>query len=468
MLHIKSYFFSRLAKVLKLLNNNFIISAGILTILPFLIVSIFNNPSADDFNYNCKSRDFGFWNAQLDYYNTWSGRYIATAILCFRPLVSNSFFIYKLIPLLLFTSLYISIFYLVSLLFSRLKKNDILVCSFFVLITYLIQIPSVSQGFYWLSGSISYQLPNILSIILFYYLIKLLESNSMRYLLISLFLAVLIIGSNETSMFIIDYLLVVIFIFKYIQQKKVNYSLLTVLIFAVIFSLIVIKAPGNALRAKEFENNHQIPITIVKTILLAILYSLKWLPIILISATIYYKHFNTNVKNESIKIFDLNPMYVFIIICFIPLVGFLPGIWSMGYRPPPRTINVIYFYFLFGMIYLAFVAFFKIKKINEIYSNFSKWNSCLLLSIVAGFIGIDNNIKTVYSDLISGSAYGYNIELKNRYRLIQDNKKDTCYVPKLINKPTTIFFEDITTEPDDWKNGSYSSYFKKEVIILEK
>lgn len=468
MLNIKRIGQLLLTQTFKLFNsNNFIIFVGILSILPFIIISIFNNPSADDFNYNCRSRNLGFWNAQLNCYASWSGRYVATAILSVRSLVSNSFFIYKLIPILLLAALFISIYYLASLLFDGPKKRRFLLFTFFVFTTYLIQLPSVCQGFYWLSGSISYQLPNILSVILFYFLIQLIKTNKTRYLAISIFCTILIIGSNETSMVMIDFLIAVIFIFKYLQQKKINYSLLALLVFAVIFSLIVINSPGNAIRASKFQDNHQILITIVKTVLLSILYCLKWLPIIFLSIAIYYKNFCANPKNDTLKIFDVNPIFIFLIICFIPLIGFFPGVWSMGYRPPPRTINVIYFYFLMGVIYLAFVSFHKIEKLNSFFTTLSKWNSCLLISVITGILVIDNNIKTVYSDLLSGNASAYNTELKNRYILIQNNKKDTCQVPKLRNKPSTIFFEDITNNPKDWKNESYGAYFKTKTIVLK-
>ena len=202
-------------------SDNFIISIGILTILPFIVISFFNNPTADDFCYNCQSRDLGFWNAQLSWYNGWSGRYFSSAILSIKPLVSDSFLIYKLIPIILLISLFTSIYYLSSLLFVNLKKRDFFILTFFILTLYLIQIPSISQGFYWLAGSITYQLSNILAILLFCFLIKLIETNEIKYLIISIFFAFLVIGSNEASMLLISFLIGVIFILKSIQQKKI-------------------------------------------------------------------------------------------------------------------------------------------------------------------------------------------------------------------------------------------------------
>ena len=54
-----------IAKLFK--SDNFIINIVFLLILPLIIISFFNNPTADDFCYNFHSRDLGFWDAQLSF-----------------------------------------------------------------------------------------------------------------------------------------------------------------------------------------------------------------------------------------------------------------------------------------------------------------------------------------------------------------------------------------------------------------
>jgi hypothetical protein len=41
-------------------TDNFIIFVGVFSILPFVLISYFNNPNADDFCYNVMSRNLGF------------------------------------------------------------------------------------------------------------------------------------------------------------------------------------------------------------------------------------------------------------------------------------------------------------------------------------------------------------------------------------------------------------------------
>jgi len=454
---------SKISKLFK--SDNFIISVGILTILPFIIISFFNNPTADDFCYNCKSRDLGFWNAQLSWYNDWSGRYFSSAILSIKPLVSDSFILYKLIPVLLLISLFSSIYYLSSLLLVNLKKRDFFIFTFFILVMYLIQMPSISQGFYWLAGSITYQLSNILAILLFCFLIKLVDSNEKKYLILSIFFAFLVIGSNEVSMLLISYLIGVIFIFKSIQQKKINFSILVLLVFVIIFSVIVIKSPGNSIRDSSYPNKNQIFYAIYKSILAVKSYLGIWLPFIIVFTFIFFDYFNKKIEIRTSKIFDVNPILVFFIVFSIPFIGFFTGYWSIGRTPPFRTINIIYFYFLIGLIYLTFVVFFMVKRNKKDFITYSKWVKFSLLIIIFIQLGQENNIRTAYSDLFSGKAFNYDLELKIRYKTIQNNSNDILYVPALTFKPTTIFCGDITNDSKHWTNQCYDSYFKPKKII---
>jgi hypothetical protein len=446
-------------------SDNFIITIGILTILPFIIISFFNNPTADDFCYNCKSRDLGFWNAQLSWYIDWSGRYFSSAILSIKPLVSDSFLIYKLIPVILLISLFTSIYYLSSLLFVNLKKRDFFILTFFILTLYLIQMPSISQGFYWLAGSITYQLSNILAILLFCFLIKLIETNERKYLILSIIFAFLVIGSNEASMLLISFLIGVIFIFKSIQQKKINFSILILLIFVVIFSAIVINSPGNTIRASYYPNKNQIFYAIYKSILAVKSYLGIWLPFIIVFTFIFFDYFNKKIEIKTSKIFSINPIIVFLIVFSIPFIGFFTGYWSVGRIPPFRTINIIYFYFLIGLIYFAFIVFFKLKQNENDFITYSKWVKYLLFIIIFIQLGQENNIRTAYSDLISGKAYNYDLELRNRYKNIQNSTNEILYVPKLTYTPNTIFCGDITNDSKDWRNQCYDSYFKPINII---
>ena len=229
---IKSFFFKLFE------SGNFIIVVGFFSILPFLVISIFNNPSADDFCYNNYSRDLGYLNTQFEAYYNWTGRYLSTAIISIRVFVSGSFVVYKCIPVILIVLLFVSIYHLIFSIFISISKRQKYILSFLIMVLYLIQMPSTSQGFYWLAGSITYQFAVILSIFLVSFFVKFLNTTKTKYLIISMLFSFLAIGLNEISSMFINLIFGVVFIYISIEQKKINYPLLSVLVFMGIFSLL--------------------------------------------------------------------------------------------------------------------------------------------------------------------------------------------------------------------------------------
>ncbi len=448
-----------------IIEKNFIICIGVFAIIPFLVISIYNNPSADDFCYNIISQKYGYWQANLFAYNNWNGRYLTSFILTIKSFVSDSFIVYKFIPIVLFSLLFFSIYYVFAIFFERIEKRYILTFGFFIMTMYLIQMPSISQGFYWLPSSISYQLSNILSVTFFYFLLKFIKEKKTKHLLISCLIVGYVIGCNETSMLLINFLIVTIFVYISINNKKVEKSFLILLIFVITYSIIVFIAPGNSARSSVFSNNHQFVYSVLNSFIDFKKYILYWLPFIIIFVLYYFNNFSLIKDSFYSKLFNVNPFVVFITVFSIPIIGFFPGYWSLGGPPPLRVINTIYFFFLMGFMYFTFVLYFYLKEKEVTFIKFSNWVNYLIVLLILIKLTSNNNIKTAYADLFSGQAYHYDLELKKRYQLIDQASQNTVKVSKLKNEPKTIFFDDITSDSEDWRNDCYDNYFNREITI---
>ena len=134
---------------------------------------------------------------------------------------------------------------------------------------------------------------------------------------------------------------------------------------------------------------------------------------------------------------------------------------------PLRAVNLIYFFFLLGVIYLAFVLYYKLKSEQKNFLAFSKWTKYFLFVLIIIRLGGNNNVRVAYSDLLNGTAYKYDKELRNRYQTIQNSNDEILVFPELTFLPKTIFFEDIKTNPKHWINQCYKSYFNHKEIILK-
>lgn len=446
----------------------YIILLSVFSILPFIVISYFNQPSADDYCYAAKAQNLGFWEAQIDFYLGWSGRYLATALLSFDILVKGKFILYKLFPVLLILSLFNSIFNLVSILFIGLSKKDIYVISCLFFIAYFIQMPSISEGIYWFAGSVTYQLSNIISILFIGSLIRLFQLKKLKHLFFTLIYMILLIGTNETSMVIWSATFGCIFLYRSILSKKVQYHLLSVIGVILICSLVVILAPGNSIRGAYFPESHQLFDSVFQSLRALVINGIRWSPLLFILSLLLFSYLKENTDTKSSVIFKVNPVLVFSAVCIITLLGFFISFWSMGNAPPLRTVNVISFYFMLGFLYTMFILFFKFEKKIDFFKLINKRTKYALMIVAFGSIVCFNNIKGVYADLLLGTAYRYNLELIERYQLIQDTRLVLYEIPSLKNRPRTLFVSDITTDAENWRNECYGAYFSEKLIVIKK
>ena len=64
----------------------------IVILFPLIILSLFNNPGSDDFDFSYKTKLMSFCDVQIWRYNNEGGRYFANGIISLNPLVFNNYF----------------------------------------------------------------------------------------------------------------------------------------------------------------------------------------------------------------------------------------------------------------------------------------------------------------------------------------------------------------------------------------
>ncbi len=450
---IKS-FFSRC-----LSSEMFLIGLGIFSVLPFIIISVFNNPAADDFAFSVECSNHGYWGVQSWWYTHWFGRYFSTALLSLNPLLIQSFFLFKLIPVVLIIALFISLYYLARTLFVNAEKRQCLLFSLCFIFIYLFFMPNVAEGIYWFAGAITYQVANILTILLFISVIKLMQTKKIKFLFLSVLFVFCVIGSNELSMLIVDFILAAIFGYAFFKEKKINYSLLILLVFAFIFSLVVYFSPGNTVRGNTIPNDHQFAFSAWQAVIQTINHLRLWLPLSIVFILIFFDAFHKHIKAAWASNFNVHPTYVFILLCLILFIGFFTGYWSRGVCPAARTKNVLCFFYVAGFLYLGFSQLFYLKKKEKIFLVITPWARYLLFVIILINLSHKNNISTAYADLIKGTAYRYDAEIKERYEIIKISTGEDCTVPKIKSYPLTITVADISRDAGYPRNKYQAEYF---------
>ena len=439
---------------------------GFLSVFPLFLLSQYNHPSTDDFNYSLNLHDYGFFKDQLLWYNGWSGRYFSTALLSINPLVYHNFLLYKFIPVVLII-LFISSFYFFSgSLINNLSAKKKIAFSAVICFLYIYQLPDICQAFFWLSGSITYLLANILFMFLLVLLLEFYRTKKLIYFFAACILCFFTIGSNETIMVSSLFLFLLFLIIKYFYTKKIDKYLLILFTLTIAFSIVVISSPGNTIRGNYFiNNNHLFLQSIIKSVIYSFYYISIWTSIILLVFILvinYCKDLSDTLKSKNI--FFIHPLASFTLCIIMVCMGFFLSFWSMGIAPPKRTINTIYFFYILSFSYslITLYVYLENREKNSFFISNPIQYLILIVLVSSSFSSV--NIKNIYSDLLTSRAFYYDQQMTSRYNLIKNSKSSNYIVPPIKDTPITIFNEDITTDVTNWKNEAYAKYFKKESI----
>ncbi|MGM5630740.1 DUF6056 family protein [Apibacter raozihei] len=452
--------------------SKIIILLFLLSIIPILILCFYTEPALDDYSYALNLTTKSFIETQIQIYLHWSSRYTATAILITNPIHWGYFFGYNIIALIMILSFISAAAYL----FYQVTKNikmTILFTAFFCL-SYFMFLPNVYQGLYWLPGSSTYHLANVLFLTFLGMLINY-NYTSNRIVKIILFVLIFfIIGCNEISMVFLDISLFTVFIFNYISKRKVSYYYLLLLIWAGILTLFVLLSPGNSVRSALVVN----PLTpteiflasVRKTLVVVVKYGIVPL---LINIIIFYA-FRKQLKNLNLRFLKYSILLYIGLFIILLFCGSFPSLWSLGIYSPLRSVNVMF------LIILVFNTIFSYKIVTSrlIFKTNISRNvlSMALLFIIFSYsfiirdkdiLFIPNNIYWAYDDLLSGKAFQYKKEMNHRFNMITESKKDTIYVPPIQSKPKLIFEIDLSQNPKYFYNIHMAEFFHKKAIICK-
>lgn len=454
-----------------------IIGTGIYTIVPFLLLAQFNQPSADDFSLALRDSNNDVTTVLKDVYTNWSGRYLASIFSRLNPLIHNPSW-YKIYPLFLILGFILAaIVALRELVGSKYSFIEILALSALFIHLVFSQTPSISEAFYWFSGSCIYQTANIFTLLLIAVLCKLRRSvvsaSKAFYTFLAALLCILIIGCNEVSMIITFSIVFGLTINDYITRKRIHFSNLTLSAVCILCGLAVFLAPGNLNRIDDPAYYNKSPLfTIFGAASVTILYLLKWgnslLAVTLVYLTLQLRTIADASELKRSKFYIKGSILYFIAV-FVALqliIIFVAGGGNLG-----RIENNVYLLFLTGYFFNLQLIFDKCLT-RQVFAYSLKKYLVLFSALLFLFdvFNLENNTSSAYVDIISGRAHKYNQELEQRAALVKNCKTDTCYVPALSVISKSLFVTDIRMPVDTmalWINKSYAEFYHASFVAPE-
>ncbi len=466
----------------------------VISLIPILTNSIYNHPSADDYNYSKLTfnalKEGGILNlisnvgkTVVKTYISWQGTYSATAIMSLQPAIWGQQF-YFLGTFIIVFALVFSVFYLLKKLIIdilHLHKENLLIIASALLIISIQTVPSLVQGLYWWNGASYYTLFYAFLLVELGLLIKYYQKKTkLTFVLISLF-NILIAGGNFITA--LNQIILLTLLNIYLLYKKKDKSALLFLCLSIIGLLISALAPGNAIRGASI-----IGYSPIKAILLSFVYAAK--DIILWTKL-------TNILFIIFILFFLFPSYqkinckfsypiLFSLITFgIYSALYTPTLYAMASVGEGRLTNIIYYYYFDFMIinFYYWIGFIRWKfleykivtpkfetKLELIVKHYSIPIIIFFFLLSAATLYINRESLTSFitaKDQIENSSQTFDKEYKKRILLYEDDKLKEIHVKEFTVKPLSLFYSDISEDKDSWLNTPITKIYHKKYIVVD-
>jgi len=450
----------------------------ILSILPFLILHYFNQPTSEDFIYGEETRRIGFVKEYKVLYKYWGGRYFGYILMFINPLYLKSIAGYKVITFILM----ILFFYMQYLFINEFTKKNLrfrerVVFTLSVFFLYLYFMPSVGQGFYWWVSAIFYHVGLMLLMLFCIFYSRQSEDNNgkskLLYTVLCAITIAAIAGSNELAAATILILMFILFIKSIFIDRKFRIADLFLAGVTLISVYYTYAAPGNIQRGKQYENSQNFMFSLESTFSFIFKELLTWTfftPLLIITFILIPLLIKLASGSEETKsTYRINPLFSLVSLLIIIFLNVFLTFWSLGIPPYDRILNVSYFIFLMGWFYnvIVLMHYFKSKYEFDL-QRLPGYSYTIALVLLVAFMFKENNIKTAYAEVVGGDAYHYNKELNDRYQFISESKSDTVVVDTISNVPKSFFLLDIFTDPELFYNKGYAMFFNKKAIIIRK
>lgn len=415
------------------------ISAFSATILYFVIkTSAFVRLYGDDYCTSGILKRLGFWQSQVYWYNSWSGRYSYNLLVHFSELFRLSSV--ELLPGLLFVILSISFAWLLIQIFGKRTASVITCLAIGLLFTSLMVInsPNIYQTLYWQTGSLTYFVPFIFLNIVLGIVVLLYKNNkyfNIPILILIFSLAFFAGGFAESYVALqITILSSLVIIMSLLWRKRKPIIAVSVALAASVLSmLITMIAPGNKIRQAQLPSPQPIIGVIKGTVEGMIQYfqSIGGSPKYLLALTLVFIiglylviRVESNFKIAKINIVIMASL----LLLMVPILSvgsiYAPGLYALSTNPPARTLfmaeyPLIICSFAIGLVIGAYMKkYAKSDKINAVYVSSNVAAICIFGIIMLMLAPVINTSRETFSNVKEYSRQWDSqvVEIKNQLK----------------------------------------------------
>ena len=465
-----------------------IVAAFLVSLIPIVITCFYSVPVLDDYTFGYRSHKsvseggsflWGIIQSNSEFYTNWQGFYTSNFIAAAQPfnIDINLYFISNFIILasIIFAFLYFGKTILYNIF--KMSLDDYIIIVVPVLVLFIQFMPSISEGLYWMDGSLSMFTTSCL-LVMIAFIVNYHLTGKKRYFILSVIIALLISGTGLIG-FITRVLVLSVFLIYSVKQRYNNKTLIIILMaIFIVGCFITVVAPGNQVRLNTIDHINRTPITFILSIIKALFYSFtyfgKWSTLCFIAVMILCSAIFYGYAKKSKYTFK-NPLLVFVL-CYLLYAARMSVELFIGESlGSGRQYNEYYYSFLilFSIAILYFVGWLSKRPELKLKTNKTKISVVLLVFVMLIFgAGCFNyGVKSMASvstglSLVKGETQQYAEEMRQRIAIYEDDSVKDVEVKPISVYPMFFMEEPLSEDPNFWTNRSVAKYYNKNSVTL--
>jgi hypothetical protein len=469
---------------------NWLLVAAIIAVAVLsLALTVFATPLADDF---CRGGLPTNWSAALDKvsstYFSWTGRWGAMTVYSLTfphiPLTTAAY------PALLalsgpiwFTIFYIGLHILYGNTISSARKAlfAAVLCA-----VYWVGMPHPGDTWYWLTGSVEYQVPMLLFaltmlVLTSSWIVTGGHGRRAAATVLGACLGFLVTGFNELcGLWLLGTLSVAAFL-AFVRRRS-HLAAIHILAGAAVAAGLVINlaAPGNAIRrASDFPDANDLVFAIKSLIVPGLHSPIEWLcdaRLFALSLMLLTSRAFVSKQPEWTGWKLPLPGLLSSMSVFVPLVGFsavlagqLAVSYAQGYRAPPRVQNVLYFMFVISWTASLIPLGRLVETEDERQGKFAHGvRTIAAIVFPIALLAAPNTLNAVYGlPKIASRWHPANVsrDAEIRRRMLKGDQNIVVAAFEFMPQLYLGGAGDITDDPSDWRNRCLAQYYGVQTIV---
>lgn len=473
----------------KVLATIFIVGF-VLSLIPIIITCFYSVPVYDDYNFGYYTHKSvveggsffaGILTSVKEFYLHWQG-FFTSNFWASSQLFNIDVNLYFFSNLAIIILVVLSLFYLGKVILIDLLKSDL--ASYFLIVIPIVSLyvqlmPSLSEGLYWMDGSLVMGI-NAISIFIISFTIKFYLSKTKKrkiiYLIMAIVSTLLICGSAIVVYITIMEFCTASLVYSIRKRNSVYKLIIAIMVIYTIGMIIALVAPGNYTRMNDVGNG----MPLMNAIFYALFYSVfsfsNWTTLLFIIVMLLVSVVFYPIAKAS-KFKFKNPLLVFIMLYLLYASRMSIQLYAMGYLGSPRQMNEYYFGYILciSASILYFVGWIS-KRDRELFkkdTNDSRLSVvfvavCLVIICCGGISYGIKNISTISTSmaLINGSTQQYYKEMQERIEIYEDDSIKDVIVKPLSVYPAFFMDESLREDASYWTNSSVAKYYGKDSVVL--